>query len=99
MKIQIKPKENSKLLANVDITIETQSLGELTIKNFQIWKSEILNSRLGEKVNISPPTLGHLGNHFKIVFFEEPDCWEMLEKVIWEKYTEETTGERNPFPS
>lgn len=86
MDVKIKIKDGEKLLANADISIDTLEFGKLTIKNFQIWRSPVKNRRLGENVNVSPPSVGNLNMHFKTIFFEDMTQWENVEQRIWDAY-------------
>lgn len=80
--IKIYIKNKGKLLANANILIDTVDFGQINIKAFQIWQSIHLNSRLGEYINIQPPSL----RYFPFVFFEDDKNWFKLEKSIWESY-------------
>ena len=79
VKVIIKNKDN--LLANATVVLSTP-FGKVTIKNFQIWKSRIHNSRLGESINIVPTSNGK----YKQVFFEDTDKWFVLEKIIFNTF-------------
>lgn len=87
IKIEIKLKNKAKLLANADIQFLTKAYGWISIKDFQIWKSENLNQRLGEFLNIVPPTVRtYGGKYMKRVFFEDEKKWELIEKSIFDEY-------------
>lgn len=87
MEIKINIKDKGALLANADVVIQTQGYGAITIKGFQIWKSECFNRRLKKYINIMPPSRRWYGKYIKIVFFEDPLRWEKLEKEIFIEYT------------
>lgn len=98
MDVKIKIKDGGRLLANADITIDTIDYGKVTIKNFQIWKSPIQNHRLGERVNISPPSVGSGGLHYKTIFFEDMTQWGIVEEKIWKAYQDTvSSGELRDF--
>jgi hypothetical protein len=80
--IKIEIKNKNKMLANANVLIDTVEFGQVNIKAFQIWQSNYLNLRLGEYINIAPPSL----RYFKFIFFEDEKSWLRLEKQIWESY-------------
>ncbi|HWA52328.1 MAG TPA: hypothetical protein VG895_04730 [Patescibacteria group bacterium] len=88
VKITILWKDKGNLIANANISIETVSFGFITIKGFQIWKSEVQNSRLQESINITPPSKPMYGHYFKIVFLENEKSWFELERRLYGKFLE-----------
>ena len=56
-------------------------------KDFQIWKSPKENSRLGDSINIQPPTIKYFGKFRPRIFFEDENIWKELERHIWNNYT------------
>ncbi len=93
VKITILIKNKKTLLANANICMETVSFGRLTIKGMQIWQSNSYNQRLNASVNITPPTRNAYGKYFPVVFFENPEMWFVLEKIIYEMYCKKQTEE------
>lgn len=88
-KIKIYPKTNKgNLLANATVSLNTVVYGFTTIKNFQIWRSRLLNSRLNEYINIVPTSI----NRFTQVFFENEDGWFLLEKTIFNVFSDVSLG-------
>ena len=85
--INIILKDNAKLLANANISILTTDWGRLTIKGFQIWKSDRFNDRLNDKINITPPSRPSYGKYYPVVFFENHNSWYNLELDIYMAYT------------
>lgn len=86
LKIKILPKNQSKLIANVNIAINTVEFGFITIKGFQIWKSNLMNERLQEKINIAPPSLRMYGRYISFVHVEDKKMWLELEHLIYSAY-------------
>ncbi len=84
IKIILKNKNN--LLANANISVNTEAFGYVTLKGFQIWKSIHNNDRLNDYINITPAKIPARGNFFNIIFFESSDKWYLLEKIIYEKF-------------
>jgi hypothetical protein len=89
IKINIKIQNRGNLLANANISLLTDSYGWITIKGFQVWKSDILNIRLNEKINIKPTSQrSAFGKYLIIVFIEEQIYWEKMEKEIYKAYVD-----------
>lgn len=86
IKIEIKIKDVGNLLANANLEILTDGYGWVTIKDFQIWVSNNLNSRLNENINIQPLSINAHGNYLKKVFFEDSSQWEKIESEIFDAY-------------
>jgi len=86
IQIEIKIKNNEKLLANADIRLSTQGFGLVNIKDFQIWKSSNNNERLKAYVNIAPPSTKVGLKYSKRVFLEDVKQWGKLERLIYEEY-------------
>ncbi|MFA7300786.1 MAG: hypothetical protein WC069_00545 [Candidatus Shapirobacteria bacterium] len=84
--IKIKIKNKGNLLANANVEMHTSEYGMIIIKDFAIWKSAYLNERLGEHINIEPPTLFKGVRYFPKVYFEDSMCWEALESQIYDAY-------------
>lgn len=84
VKIQVLIKNKGQLLANATISFETVYFGLVTIKDFQIWRSQIFNSRLQDSINIKPPT-GYSWTRVT-VFFEDKEKWSELELEIYNAY-------------
>ena len=80
--IKIEIKNKGKLLANASVLMDTVEYGQINIKAFQIWRSDHLNTRLGQYINIKPPSQ----KYFLFVFFENEKSWIKLEKQVWESY-------------
>lgn len=95
IKIKIMLKNKPKLIATANVSIPTIDFGYITIKGFQIWKSELLNSRLQEYINITPPSIGAFGRWIIIIYFEDGKLWQKLESSIYGKFIEA----RNKMPS
>ena len=95
IKINIKIQNQVNLLANASISLLTDGYGWITIKGFQIWKSNVLNTRLGENINIKPPSQKNpFGKYITIVFIEEPKFWEKMEGEIFKAYKDKQIDER-----
>lgn len=89
VKIHIDVKNKGNLLANATISLDTVEFGPITIKNFQIWKSKNLNSRLQEYINIVPPSRrAGFRKYISLVFFEKENLWFDIERLIYSKYIE-----------
>lgn len=86
IKITIIIKDKPNLLANANMAIPTLDFGYITIKGFQIWKSNNLNSRLQDYVNITPPSIKAYLRWNNIVFFESEDKWVEIEQIIYDNY-------------
>lgn len=80
------PEKNSKLLANVSVTLTTLEFGKVTQKWFQIWESRLMNERLLAQVNITPPTVRIYSRYHPQVYFEDVDKWYELEMLIYKAY-------------
>lgn len=80
------PKTESKYVATAVVSVRTVEFGFLTIKMFRIWKSPYLNSRLQEKINITPPALVMYGATKQLIFIENADEWFRLEALIYDAY-------------
>ncbi len=94
IKINIKIQNRGKLLANANITLLTEGFGWITIKGFQIWESDILNSRLNEKINIKPTSQRNAyGKYPTIVYVEDETSWGKMEKEIYEAYKNKQLNE------
>lgn len=94
--ITITIKDKPKLIANVTVAIKTEVYGWVTIKNFCIWKSDLMNNRLQEYINITPPSYNSIGKYHSHVFFEDEKAWHRLEARIYDAYflkrSEESTA-------
>lgn len=86
---RVKIKNIKSLLANCDVTLETLDFGPVTIKGFQIWKSNHIHPRLQEEINITPPTVRSYGKYISTVFFNVAAKWEGLEQGIYTEYHKE----------
>ena len=81
------------LLANANISLSTNDFGWVTIKDFQIWISNNLNTRLNEKINIEPLSVNVHGRYLVKVFFEDLKLWEVVEKEIYDSYKKKLAEE------
>jgi len=81
-------KDKGNLLANATIAIMSVEYGFITIKNFQIWRSKVLNERLQVAINIAPPSIQAYGKYYPIVFFEQNRMWFEMEELIYRAYLE-----------
>lgn len=89
VKIHIDLKNKENLLANATISLDTVEFGQITIKNFQIWKSKNFNSRLQANINIAPPSIrAGFRKYLALVFFEKENLWFEIERFIYSKYIE-----------
>lgn len=86
VKITIFLKDKPRLLANATIAIKTDLFGWLTIKGFCIWKSDQMNERLQEYINITPPSNNVFGKYRPQVFIEDHRKWEEIEGRIYDAY-------------
>lgn len=87
IKVFIKDKGN--LIANSNVSINTVLFAFVTIKGFQIWRSDCFNERLQEKINITPPTRPAYGRYIPQVFFEDKNKWFELEQMIYNAFNTE----------
>lgn len=85
IKILLKDKPPT-LFANANVTINTIAFGFVTIKGFCVWKSNNLNERLQEYINITPPGRMFYGKYFAQVFFESKDKWLQIEEIIYNEF-------------
>jgi len=88
IKIEIKIKNNAKLLANANLMFLTEDFGWITVKDFQIWSSNLCNRRLNEFINIEPPSIRVAGKYMKRIYIEDLKQWEKIEKLIFNAYKE-----------
>lgn len=86
---RVKIKNIKSLLANCDVTFETIDFGLITIKGFQIWKSNYLHPFFQEEINITPPTVRSNGKYVPLVFFEGAVKWEEIRERIYSEYHKE----------
>src|SRR3972149_8104473 len=86
VKIRVFIKDKGNLLANATISLETVYFGFITIKNFQIWRSQNLNSTGQENINIKPLQRNVYGKWLDRVFFEDTEKWYELEAKIYDAY-------------
>ena len=86
VKIRIFIKNKNTLLANAIVSIETVYFGWITLKDFQIWRSQNLNNRLMEFINIKPLSRNIYGKWLERVYFEDPEKWFELEARIYDAY-------------
>ena len=71
VKISILLKDKGNLLANANVSFVTLEFSTVTLKDFQIWKSPIYNSRLEDNINIQPPGIMIYGRFRAKAYFEE----------------------------
>ncbi len=95
VKIKIYLKDKGNLLANVNVTIDTVEYGYLTVKGFQIWRSQKFNSRLQENINITPPRRKIYGAYIDLAFFDDVNKWYKLEARIYDAYHIAQTKKEN----
>lgn len=86
IKIRILLKDKNNLLANATVSIETINYGFVTIKDFQIWRSQKMNGRLQEFINIKPPQRNVYSKWIDRVFFEDRERWIDLEARVYDAY-------------
>lgn len=86
VKIRIFIKNKNNLLANAIVSIETVYFGWITLKDFQIWRSQNLNNRLMEFINIKPLSRNIYGKWLERVYFEDQEKWFELEQRIYDAY-------------
>ena len=84
--IKIYLTNKDKPLAKATVSLETIHFGPLTIKGFMIWRSDIFNERLGDNINITPPSVKSRFKYIKQIFFEDAVHWEIVEQRIYEAY-------------
>src|SRR5690606_10089637 len=84
-KITIIIKPGPKLLANANISFRT-SFDWITIKGFQIWRSDHFNERLGSKINVAPPSKNAYGKYHTQVFFENSQKWYEIEQLVFDHF-------------
>ncbi len=93
IKINIKIKNKGNLLANANLSLLTKDFGWINIKDFQIWRSSNLNSRLEDNINIQPPSINVHGKYIAKIFFEDIKKWEKIEEEIYYAYMRKTAEE------
>lgn len=86
LKIHIIFKDEGRLLANVHISIKTHEYGFITLKSFRIWKSDRMNERLQEQLNITPPSQKVYSKYIPLIFIEKIEDWSALEKRIYDAF-------------
>ncbi|KKQ08913.1 hypothetical protein A3E66_04655 [Candidatus Daviesbacteria bacterium RIFCSPHIGHO2_12_FULL_37_16] len=86
VKIRIFIKNKNNLLANAIVSLETVYFGWITLKDFQIWRSQNLNNRLMEFINIKPLSRNIYGKWLERVYFEDQEKWFELEQRIYDAY-------------
>ena len=86
VKIKVFIKDKNNLIANANVSLNTLDFGFVTIKGFQIWRSNVFNQRLNEQINITPPTKQTFGRYTQQVFFEDKDKWYELEAKIYDVF-------------
>ena len=91
IKIEVKIKNKSKLLANANLMLLTSDFGWINIKDFQIWESNIFNRRLQNHINIKPPSARVFSRYIDRIFFEDIREWEKIEKLIFDEYQKKLT--------
>src|SRR3989344_8502223 len=89
VKIKVFIKDKGNLIANANVSINTVLFSFVTIKGFQIWKSDRFNERLQEQVNITPPTKQTYGRYTPQVFFEDKNKWFELEQMVYDAFNTE----------
>lgn len=95
LKIKVYLKDKNNLFANVTISVQTVGYDFLTVKDFQIWKSNNLNERLQEYINITPPTKVIFGRYIPRVFLEKKEKWFELETRIYDAYLKAKNKSQN----
>jgi hypothetical protein len=82
IEIKLSDKDNLKATATVDF-------GDITVKGFRLSVSEHENENLGgKKLWIQPPAI-RMGNFWhKVVWLNDKEDWKILEKMIFDKYTD-----------
>lgn len=86
LKIVVFLKDKPKLLANATITLNSAEHGPLAIKYWQIWKSDNMNERLQEKINVQPPSINMYGKYHPVIFFKDKDQFFAIEERIYDAY-------------
>ena len=86
VKITITMKDKDNLIANATVSVKTEIYGWITIKNFCIWKSPILNDRIQEQINITPPSFRGVGKFHPLIFVEDEKLWHALESRIYDAF-------------
>ncbi len=92
IKIYLYDDKENPLLANADVTFEDTTFGPVTIKGFQIWRSQFHNKRLdGEKINIEPPSTKPKYDliKFRFVHLDDEEMWFKLMGQIFTAYKKE----------
>ncbi len=93
-------KNKGNLLANANVYITTDELGIFILKDFQVWKSSFINSRLNDSINIRPPSVEIKetpGKYRPRIFFKDKKVWEELECQIWHSYQVKCLKEEPPL--
>lgn len=89
--INVSWKGKNNLLATANVCLATTLFGDLNIKGFTIWKSDLENKRLQEPINIKPPSVRSYGRYREVVFFEDENHWFEIERKIYGKFIEVRT--------
>jgi len=87
------------LLANADVMFMDLDLGPITVKGFQIWRSQFQNKRLGgEKINIEPPSTKSDPKvaKYQFVHLDVEEMWFELMTQIYAAYKKEISKWEKP---
>lgn len=99
IKIVIFLKDKPKLLANATITVQSMEYGQVSIKNWQIWKSDNMNERLQEKINVQPPSINMYGKYHPVIFFQDKDQFFQIESRIYDAFCKARTTREDHKPN
>jgi hypothetical protein len=94
MDITITLKNSGTLIGTADVSINTEEFGYMVVKSFQIWKSQVYNTRLKSHANITPPSIKKGNTYFKLTYFEDNLGWERLESQIWNEYLNQLSNSK-----
>lgn len=85
VKIRVRESKSKspKIIALVDVFIKHFMGDFIEIKGFVIWSSDLLNGRLQEKLNITPPSIQIFGKRSTIVYIQNETFWFEIEGYIY----------------
>ncbi len=85
VEIKLLDKNNTLAAANIILPLGS-SIGTLSISGFLIFNSSKENPILGANINITPPSRQVFNKYYPQVYFSKKEFWNLLQKMIFEKY-------------
>lgn len=93
--VDIKLINKGKVLGRATVTIVLATIGPISIKGFLIFESSRTNPVLQDTINITPPSIQIFGKFHPQVFLLKIESWNLLQKIIYEKYVSVKEGEES----